>query len=77
VHEVALLDLVEQLNDLLVLLPLVLLLNDQVGDVIEREEMLVHHTFSPYNPREITKKGCLLLESAVLVLKDAFEVLDL
>jgi hypothetical protein len=43
-HQIAFFDLIQQLNDRIILFPLVFLLDDEVRNVVEGEVVLVHDT---------------------------------
>ncbi len=74
--KIALLDLVEELDDRLVVLPWILLLNYQVGNVVKREVVLVHHALRTHSCSKLPQECRLKAEGSCLCLKQLFQILN-
>lgn len=75
--EVELLDFAKQLHDVFVVGALVLLLDDEVGDVVEGEEVLVEDALGSDYLGELLEQVVFLAARLDLQVEDALEVFDL
>jgi hypothetical protein len=77
VCQIKFLDLVQKLNDLVIFFSLVFLFDDQIRNIVEREELRFHDAFSSDNCCKVSEHVCLYFEVPDLVLEYPIQILDL